>query len=297
MDYMLRTVYMKHLLLNEHLRNKFGERVQRIPLDPGFGCPNRLDDSLGGCIFCDDSGSAAPWISKGMDIKEQLRLGAEIASRRYGSKKYIAYFQAFTSSFAKPCVLEKIYTEVLSYPGVVGLAVSTRPDCISEDVLDVFERLSKKTYLWIELGAQSMLDKSLEWMNRGHKAEVFKDAVKRSKQRKLEVIGHIIFGLPTESEKEVLESFKLFLDTGIDGYKIHALHIIKGTKLEELYKSSPFKLITMNEYIQLVKKALDMTPSDKVIHRLTGEVSADKLFLPDWVLKKNQILQDLRSEL
>jgi len=151
--------------------------------------------------------------------------------------------------------------------------------------------------LWIELGAQSMLDKSLEWMNRGHKAEVFKDAVKRSKQRKLEVIGHIIFGLPTESEKEVLESFKLFLDTGIDGYKIHALHIIKGTKLEELYKSSPFKLITMNEYIQLVKKALDMTPSDKVIHRLTGEVSADKLFLPDWVLKKNQILQDLRSEL
>lgn len=290
---MLRTVYMKHLLLNEHLRNKFGERVQRIPIDPGFGCPNRGADLKGACIFCDDSGSAAPWISKGQSIEEQIRLGTEIAYRRYGAKKYIVYFQAFTGTFASPEILNRMYRKALSYPGVVGLAVSTRPDCISDDVLDIFEDISKDTYLWVELGAQSMLDKSLKWMNRGHSPEVFEDAVRRSKQKGIEVIGHIIFGLPTESEKEMLSSFKLFLDTGIDGYKIHALHIIKGTKLEELYRSDPFRLMSMDEYIRVVRQALDMSPQGKIIHRLTGEVPKDRLFLPEWVLKKDEVLRGI----
>lgn len=290
---MLRTGYMKHLLLNEHLRNRFGERVQRIPIDPGFACPNRGKDLKGGCIFCDDSGSAAPWISKGQSIEEQIKLGTEIALRRYGAKKYIAYFQAFTATFAAPATLDFIYRKALSCPGVVGLAVSTRPDCIPDDVLEVLSVLSKETYLWLELGAQSMLEKSLKWMNRGHDPEVFKDAVKRSKQIGLEVIGHIIFGLPTESEEEMLKSFKLFLDTGIDGYKIHALHIIKGTILEELYRADPFRLMSREEYIRVVKKALDMTPEEKIIHRLTGEVSKDRLFMPEWVLKKDEILRGI----
>ena len=283
---------MKHLLLNAHLRNRFGERVQRIPLDPGFGCPNREGNQVG-CIFCDDSGSAAPWISKGQKIDKQLKIGSEIALRRYGAKKYIAYFQAFTGTFASPDVLEKMYSKVLSYPGVVGIAVSTRPDCVSEDVLSLLEDFSKRTYLWIELGAQSMLDKSLKWMNRGHDPETFNDAVKRSKKRHLEVIGHIIFGLPTESKQEMLESFKLFLNSGIDGYKIHALHIIKGTKLEDLYRSNPFKLMNMDEYISVVREALDMTPEGKIIHRLTGEVEKKRLFMPEWVLRKDEILRGI----
>ena len=276
-------------MLNEYLRGLFGERVQRIPLDAGFICPNRKD--LTGCIFCDDTGSAASWISKGMSIKAQLEKGAGIARRRYKSKKFIAYFQAYTSTAAPIEVLEKMYNEVLGFDGVVGLAISTRPDCVGEDVVELLKKLSKRTHLWVELGAQSMSEKSLKWMNRGHDVSVFKDAVARLSSQNIEVVGHIIFGLPTETKQEMLSSFKEFISTGIRGYKIHALHIIKGTQLGKLYESKPFDLLSMDEYIELVREALSMTPPDMVVHRLTGEVTADKLIAPLWVLKKDEILR------
>lgn len=286
---------MKHILLNDHLRSKFGERVQRIPLDPGFNCPNR-DGAGGGCIFCDDTGSAAPWLRKGMSITEQLERGAALASSRYGAKKFIAYFQAFTTTNAKPEVLEKLYDEALSFDGVVGLAVSTRPDALPEEVMDVLARFSKKTYLWVELGAQSMHEKSLEWMKRGHTSDVFTKAVRKTRERGIEVVGHVIFGLPTETREETLASFKRFLGTGINGYKIHALHIIKGTSLARLYEEKPFKLLEMEEYIGLVRDALAMTPKDIVIHRLTGEVDEKRLIAPAWVLKKNEVLRRIFEE-
>ena len=281
---------MKHILLNEHLRSKFGERVQRIPLDPGFSCPNRISGN-DGCIFCDESGSAAPWIKKGMNITDQLARGARLASGRYKAKKYIAYFQAFTTTNATPAALEKIYDEALSFPGVVALAISTRPDALSDEIITVLEKYSKKTYLWVELGAQSMNDKSLEWMGRGHSSEVFTQAVKRLKDKGIEVIGHIIFGLPTETEKEMLDSFKRFIDTGIDGYKIHALHIIKGTRLAALYEKEPFKMMELDSYIEVVRKAVEMTPPNMVIHRVTGEVDVERLIAPSWVFKKDEIIR------
>ena len=228
-------------MLNEYLRGLFGERVQRIPLDAGFICPNRKD--LTGCIFCDDTGSAASWITKGMSIRAQLEKGASIARRRYKSKKFIAYFQAYTSTAAPIGTLEKIYNEALDYDGVVGLAISTRPDCVGEEVVRLLKELSKRTYLWVELGAQSMSEKSLKWMNRGHDVQVFKDAVKRLSKENIEVVGHIIFGLPTETKQEMLSSFKELISTGIKGYKIHALHIIKGTQLARLYEKEPFDLL------------------------------------------------------
>lgn len=280
---------MKHLLLNEYLRGLFGERVQRIPLDAGFICPNRKD--LTGCVFCDDTGSAASWIAKGMSIREQLEKGAGIARRRYKSKKFIGYFQAYTSTAAPANVLERIYNEVLGYEGVVGLAISTRPDCVGEDVVKLLKELGKKTYIWVELGAQSMHEKSLKWMNRGHDVSVFKDAVKRLSRENIDVVGHIIFGLPTETKQEMLSSFKEFISTGIKGYKIHALHIIKGTELGRMYQRAPFDLLSMDEYIELVRVALRITPPDMVIHRLTGEVTADRLIAPLWVLKKDEILR------
>ena len=281
---------MKHILLNEHLRSKFGERVQRIPLDPGFSCPNRISGN-DGCIFCDESGSAAPWIKKGMSITDQLARGARLASGRYKAKKYIAYFQAFTTTNATPDALEKMYDEALSFPGVVALAVSTRPDALSDEIIKVLEKYSKRTYLWVELGAQSMNDKSLEWMGRGHSSEVFTQAVRRLKDKHIEVIGHIIFGLPTETEQEMLDSFKRFIDTGIDGYKIHALHIIKGTRLASLYEKEPFKMMELDAYIEVVRKAVEMTPQKMVIHRVTGEVDVTRLIAPSWVFKKDEILR------
>ena len=231
---------MKHLTLNEHLRNLFGERVQRIPIDAGLTCPNRENGS--GCVFCDDAGSASSWLYKGMSIKEQFEKGAGIARRRYKAKKYIAYFQAYTSTAASIQTLEEMYEEVLGYEGVVGLAISTRPDYVGKDVLDLLQSLSKKTRLWVELGAQSMHDKSLAWMKRGHNSATFKDAVSRMVQRDIEVVGHIIFGLPTETKLEIIDSFKEFIGTGIKGYKIHALHIIKGTQLAKMYEEPPFDL-------------------------------------------------------
>jgi len=280
---------MKPLTLNEYLRNIFGERVQRIPIDAGLTCPNRENGS--GCVFCDDTGSASSWIYKGMSMKEQFDKGAGIAQRRYKSRKYIAYFQAYTSTAASIKTLEAMYNEVLGYNGVVGLAISTRPDYVGKEVVTLLESLSKRTRLWVELGAQSMHDKSLEWMKRGHSSDVFKDAVKRLTQKNIEVVGHIIFGLPTETKPQVLSSFKEFISTGIVGYKIHALHIIKGTELARMYNQSPFDLLTMEEYISLVREALRITPKDMVVHRVTGEVTADRLVAPLWVLKKDELLR------
>jgi len=280
---------MKHLTLNEHLRNLFGERVQRIPIDAGLTCPNRKNGS--GCIFCDDTGSASTWLYKGMSIKEQFNKGEGIAQRRYKAKKYIVYFQAYTSTAAPIQSLKNMYEEVLSYDGVVGVAVSTRPDYVGEEVVELLGTLNKRTKLWVELGAQSMNDKSLEWMKRGHNSTVFKDAVKRLVQKDIEVVGHVIFGLPTETKQEILESFKEFLSTGIKGYKIHALHIIKGTELARMHELTPFDLLTMEEYIDLVREALRLTPQEMVVHRVTGEVTVDRLVAPLWVLKKDELLR------
>ncbi len=281
---------MKHILLNEYLRSRFGERVQRIPLDPGFNCPNRENGGIG-CIFCDEAGSAAPWIKKGMSITKQLERGAGIASRRYKSNKFIAYFQAFTTTNADVKVLEDLYEEALAFPGIVGIAISTRPDTLSDDVIEVLEKISKKTALWVELGAQSMNDKSLEWIGRGHSSESFRVAVKKLRDKNIEVVGHIIFGLPTETKEEMLGSFKDFLGTGINGYKIHALHIIKGTRLAHLYEAKPFKLLEMDEYIDIVREAIRLTPEDVIIHRLTGEVEESRLLAPSWIREKNELLR------
>ena len=286
---------MNRLFLNQHLRNKFGERVQRIPIDTGFLCPNRTNGS--GCVFCDSTGSAARWIKPGMNISEQLKRGAGIALRRYKSKKFIAYFQAFTSTAATAEQLEKLYSEVLSFPGMVGMAISTRPDCVSDEVFELIKRYAQKTYIWMELGAQSMREDSLEWIHRGHKVKDFIDAVSRFKSVGIETVGHIIFGLPTETRQQILASFSDFLATGVDGYKIHALHIIKGTELEKMYANKPFKLMSMEEYIDLVKEAVVMTPENVVIHRLTAETEPSRLVAPLWVTEKNEILRRIIGDL
>lgn len=286
---------MERIFLNEHLRKRFGERVQRIPLDAGLVCPNRKASS--GCIFCGENGSAASWIYKGMSIKDQFEKGAKIAVRRYRSKKFIAYFQAFTSTAGDIETLDRLYSQVLSYPGVVGMAVSTRPDCLGPDVLDLLAEYNKKTYLWVELGCQSMNDKSLEWMNRGHKVSDFIEAVSKLTALSIESVGHIIFGIPIETKEETLSSFSRFLATGVNGYKVHALHIIKGTELERLYNKEKFELLSMDEYIGLVKEAVMMTPRDVVIHRITAETDPDRLIAPMWVTRKNEILRRVLGEL
>jgi radical SAM protein (TIGR01212 family) len=279
----------KPLFLKDYLKNIFGERVQRVPLDPDFNCPNRQRGKP--CIYCDPNGSAAHWIKKGMDLDTQMKLGKDFALRRYGARKYIAYFQAYTTTNADADSLRKCYDLVLSYPGVVGMAISTRPDCISDDVFKVLQEYSGRTFMWVELGAQSMNDKSLEWMDRGHDSRTFSEAVKRFVSSGIDVVGHIIFGLPCETFDQTLESFRAFIASGISGYKVHALHVIKGTPLADMYLKGELELMEMDEYIELVRRAVEMTPANMVIHRLTGEAPAEKLLAPDWVLNKSELLR------
>jgi hypothetical protein len=224
-----------------------------------------------------------------MTIIDQLKRGAGIAINRYKSNKFIAYFQAGTTTNASTVELRKLYDTVLSYPGVVGLAISTRPDVLSSEVLDLIEEYSKKTFLWVELGAQSMLNKSLMWIKRGHSAEDFKTSVEKLKERNINTVGHIIFGLPAETPEETLYSFKEFINTGIDGFKIHMLHVIKNTVLEKIYLKENFKLLSMDEYVNLVRSALEMIDRELVVHRVTSEADSSKLIAPLWILDKNKV--------
>jgi len=279
----------KIIILSDYLRQKFGQRVQRLPIDPGFNCPNRQNNKSG-CIYCSDGGSGALWLKPQMTLEDQILKGIKIAKNRYKAKKYIAYFQAFTSTNCMASELDALFSKVLNFEGVDGLAISTRPDCIDSEKIEVFKKYKNKvSEFWIELGAQSMHDSSLLWMNRGHDSKCFADMVKTLNSEGIKTVGHIIFGLPCENKEQMLESFKKFIDTGVWGVKIHALHIIKDTKLAQMHAEQPFTLLTLNEYVDVVSTALNQVQQEIIVHRLTGETPAEVLIAPYWVINKNDV--------
>lgn len=286
----------KVLNINNYLFNVFGEKVWKLPINAGYMCPNRDEHGLGGCIYCDARGSKAPWVKNWMSVDEQFIKGRGIAKKYYSAKKFIVYFQAYTSTNATSSDLERLYDKVLSYPDVVGLAISTRPDCISNELIEIFNKLNNRTFLWIELGAQSMFDSSLTWMNRGHDVKCFQDTCKKLVDAGISVVGHLIFGLPLETKAMMLESFKRMLACGIKGYKIHPLHIVKNTKLHKMYEKESFKLLELNEYVELIKEVFSFTPFDCVVHRVGADLpNKDLLIAPNWVLEKN-LINELLSD-
>lgn len=283
---------------NAFLRERFGTRVFRVPLDAGFDCPNRDGTrAFGGCTFCDERGSGAPTIKTGLDVRKQLDAGINRVARRYKATKFLAYFQAFTNTNAPEGALKILYDAGLSHPDVVGLCIGTRPDCLPDNVLDLLAAYSEKTFVWLEIGLQSAFDHTLNLINRAHTAAEFFDAVNRSKQRGLLVATHLIFGLPGESRDEMLETVRQVALSGVDGIKIHQLCVYKGTPMESDYRAGQLATLAEDDYVQLVCDALEMLPPEMVIMRLVAEGSQEEVIAPNWAFEKFRIMEKIDTEL
>ena len=283
---------------NSYLREYFGERVYRVPIDAGFTCPNRDGvRAFGGCTFCDDRGSGAPTINVENSVREQLEAGMRRIGKRYKAKKFLAYFQAFTNTYAPEGVLRSIYDVALEYPDVVGICIGTRPDCLEDNVLDLLQELSEKTFVWLEVGVQSVFNETLDKINRGHTAEEFFDAVERAKKRNLKVATHLIFGLPGEDESHMLETVRQMSQTDLDGIKIHQLCIYKGTPMEVDYRLGRLPVLDEDRYVNLVCDSLELLPPEMIIMRLVAEGSQDEIIAPDWAFEKERVMKKMEAEL
>jgi uncharacterized protein len=284
--------------LNTYLRNIFGCRVQKISLDAGLSCPNR-DGTLSstGCIYCNRFGSGTGASAKGQSITDQLIAGKALLSRRYQAKKFIAYFQSYSNTYAPVEKLKALYDEALAVDDVVGLSIGTRPDCVNEEILTLLQSYAKKRLIWIEYGLQSAHDATLELINRGHDVTAFLDAVEMTKNRGIQICVHVILGLPGETKDHMMETARILAGLEIDGLKIHLLYVIKGTKLDDLYQSGRYTCMSQEQYVDAVCEFLAHTPNHIVIQRLTGDPHREELVAPDWSLRKTETLNLIRQTL
>ncbi|MDR5586459.1 TIGR01212 family radical SAM protein [Clostridium aquiflavi] len=284
--------------LNYFLREKFGEKVFKISLDGGFSCPNRDGKvSKGGCVFCSARGSGDYAGSRNFSITNQFNNVKTMMANKWKSGKYIAYFQAYTNTYAPVDELRKKYEEAINQEGVVALSIATRPDCLDDEVLDLIEELSKKLYVWVELGLQTINDDVAKKINRGYDLKVFDDAMARLKERNIDVVVHSILGLPGESQDDMLKTIDYIAHSGAQGIKLHLLHLMKDTKMVELYENGELQFLSQEDYIKLIFRAVSMLPKEMVVHRLTGDAPRDLLIGPMWSLKKWEVLNAIDKTL
>jgi len=282
--------------LNSYLRNIFGCRVQKISLDAGLTCPNRDGHiSTGGCIYCNSRGSGTGASSQGLSITEQIMRGKEFLKKRYKAQKFIAYFQSFSNTYGPYEKLKGLYEEALAIDDIVGLSIGTRPDCVDESVLTLLESYAKDYLVWIEYGLQSIHDRTLAAINRGHDVECFKGAVDKTRGRGLKICAHVILGLPFEDRHDMLATAKAVAAMGIDGIKIHLLYVVKGTRMEKLYLEGEYRCLEQEEYANLVCDFLELLPHDMVVQRLTGDPHPHELVAPEWSLRKNETLSRIKE--
>ncbi len=280
------------------LKNIFGCKVQRISIDAGFSCPNR-DGALdtAGCIYCGGHGSGSHGIRRDLDVSAQLEDGKEVMRRKYRASKFIAYFQAYSNTYASVDHLRGLFSTAGAVSDVVGLIVATRPDCLPDAILDYLHELSNHTYLWVEVGMQSIHDRSLSLINRRHDHSCSADAIHRAKSRGLMVCAHIILGLPGETREDMLAMAGELNRLGVDGVKLHLLHVMKGTRLADMYGRGEVRVMDRDEYAGLVCDFLERLDPRILIHRLTGDGGRDNLVAPVWSLKKFEILNLIDSEM
>lgn len=280
------------------MKKTFNTKIIKLSLDGGFTCPNR-DGSLDtkGCIFCGEEGAGEFTASRRLDIKQQVETQKEFLSKKWSDGKYIAYFQNFTNTYSTYEDLKQKYNQAISSEGVVGLAIATRPDCLSDEVLDLLEEINKRTFLWIELGLQTIHKKSSEFIRRGYSLDCYDKAIKNLKKRNIKTVTHIILGLPNESRKDILSSIDYVANTNTWGIKFHSLYIQKGTDLHEYYKKTPFDILSKEEYISLVVDGIEKLPQSMTIHRLTGDGKRSLLVEPVWSLEKRRVLSGIDIEL
>jgi len=289
----------RYVSLNNFLKEKFGTRVHKVPLDGGFTCPNRDGSkSTGGCIYCNSLGSGTGASLEGKSIEKQMEEGITYLSKRFKAKKFIAYFQSYSGSYGNAEQLKELYDSSLIDERVVGLSVGTRPDCLNKEVLDLLEDYQKKNYMvWLETGLQSVHNKTLEFINRHHSFEDFLYALDRAKERGLLVCTHIIFGLPGEGREEMIETAKKISKLPVDGIKFHSLYVVKGTPMEKLLKEGIYKPITEEEYVNMVCEAIALLPEKVVIQRLTGDPKKEELVEPQWTMNKQKTLSLIEKKL
>lgn len=282
---------MKYYSLNNYLKDTFGCKVYKISLDAGFTCPNR-DGTIGtrGCIFCSAGGSGDFAQSSKLSITQQIEKGKELVSSKIKSGKYIAYFQAYTNTYAPVNVLREKYYEALNHKDIVALSIATRPDCLDEDVINLLDEINKIKPVFVELGLQTIHEKTAEYIRRGYTLDVYDKAVKDLKGIGVNVVVHVILGLPNETKEDMLETVKYVCESGIDGIKLQLLHVLKNTDLAKDYRDGKFKALEFDEYIDLIKDCLEIIPDNVVIHRLTGDGAKKDLIAPLWSADKKRVL-------
>lgn len=284
--------------LNYFYHHTFDSKVFKISLNGGFSCPN-LDGTkgYGGCIYCSKSGSGDFAGNQQDSIQKQWQQGLEMMHKKWPEGKLIAYFQARTNTYAKVEELKEKFEPVLKYPNVIGLAIATRPDAITDECLDYLEDLSKRTYLMVELGLQTIHETTSKLINRCHTTKEFDEMVKKLRARNINVIVHIINGLPYETKEMMLETIKHINQLDIQGVKIHMLHIVKDTPLATMYQKNPFHVLSQEEYVDIVIDQLELLRPEIVIHRITGDPVKEDLIAPTWLLKKFCVLNEIDKEM
>ena len=289
---------MEYLSFNEYLKDKFGQKVYKISLDGGFTCPNR-DGKTGtrGCIFCSKGGSGDFAESRKMSITEQIENGKKKVEKKIKSGKYIAYFQAFTNTYAPVEILRQKYEEAINHPDIVALSIATRPDCLGDDVLRLLDEMNKIKPVFVELGLQTIHQKSAKYIRRGYDLSVYDKAVRDLKKIGVNVVVHVILGLPNESENAMLETVKYVCESGANGIKLQLLHVIDGTDLAKDYEKGLFKTLEFDEYVNLIVKCVKIIPKDIVIHRLTGDGAKKDLIAPLWSADKKRVLNAINKAL
>ena len=287
----------RYFTLNCFLRDKFGEKVFKISLDAGFTCPNRDGSvSSGGCIFCGPRGSG-DFAGTGEDLVEQFYDVKKMMNKKWKSGKYIAYFQAYTNTYERVEVLREKYYSILELEDVVGIAIATRPDCLPEEVLELLSEINKKTFLWVELGLQTIHEDTARLINRGYELNVYVKAIKELKRRKIDVVTHAILGLPGETKEQMLETVDFVANTGTQGIKLHLLHLLKDTPLIEMHEKGRLRLMEKEDYADLIVDCIERIPETMVIHRITGDGPRDTLLGPMWSLKKWEVINAIEYQL
>lgn len=283
--------------LSRHLRDTFGGKVAKLSIDGGFSCPNR-DGHKGdrGCIFCGELGAGefASRLGSAQDqIDEQIRL----LGNKWRTDKYIAYFQSFTNTYASVERLKEVFEPVLEHPGIVGIAIATRPDCLQKEVLDYLSQLNQRTFLWVELGLQTIHEATASLIRRGYPLETYDNAVEQLKDRDIRVVTHLILGLPYETREMIIQSARHVGKNGSWGIKLHSLYIQRDTDLYTMFLEKPFPLFTMEEYVETVAQVISVLPEKMVVHRITGDGDKSLLHEPKWSMDKLRVIASIDKKL
>ncbi|MGI8978417.1 MAG: TIGR01212 family radical SAM protein [Pirellulaceae bacterium] len=293
-----RSAGLRYHAYNFFLRQKFGERVQKVSLDAGFTCPN-VDGTvaIGGCAFCDNRSFSPSRRTPRVSIRDQLDDGIRRLKTRYTAEKFLAYFQPATNTYAPVEKLRPLYESALAHPQVVGLAIGTRPDCVPNGVLDLLQDIASRNYLSVEYGVQTIHDRSLDWMNRGHHYHAMLDAMHRSRSRGFEICAHIILGLPGETHADMLATAREMARLRVDAIKIHNLYAVRNTPLADQVERGEVTLMERDDYIRTLVDVLEILPPEMIVERISGDAPPDYFLGPSWCLDKPALLLALRHEL